>query len=107
MTDQHFVLSYLPFWIVVYGLAVIAWTCIGRFLLSPIGRHDPRNGIWRAFLFLTDWWLVAVRFVTPLYITPAFHPLIAALWAFGIRFVATLVLFRLGLAPRLSQMQPG
>lgn len=107
MNEPHFILSFLPFWAVVYGFAVIAWTCIGRFLLAPFAARNPGNYIWRAFCALTDWWLAIVRTVTPLYILPAFHPLLGALWAFGLRFVLALAMLALGLAPRVSQMQGG
>ncbi len=100
-------IGFLPFWIVNYGLALVAWSCIARFGMQSFMAPDSPNYIWRAFRFLTDWWLALVRAVTPLYVSPVFHPLIGALWAFGIRFAATLAMFALGLAPRLSQMQPG
>lgn len=107
MNQPHFILSYLPFWIITYGLAVLAWTSIGRFVLGAVIPHDSRNYIWRGFRFLTDWWIAAVRSVTPLYILPIFVPLLAALWAFALRYVFALTMFALGFAPRLSQMQGG
>ena len=34
MTGDDFLWGYLPFWILNYGLAVVIWTCFGRFLLA-------------------------------------------------------------------------
>jgi hypothetical protein len=106
-SQPHFILSFLPFWLVTYGLAVVAWTSLGRFLLQAMVAPDSPNYIWRAFRFLTDWWVAAVRVVTPLYVLPLFLPLIAAFWAFVLRYVFALVMFAAGWAPRLSTMQPG
>ncbi len=105
--QPHLVFSFLPFWIGTYGLAVIAWTSLGRFVLQVMVAPDSRNYIWRGFRFLTDWWFAAVRFVTPLYILPVFMPLVAAFWAFALRYVFSLTMFAMGFAPRLSTMQGG
>jgi hypothetical protein len=108
MTDQsHHILGFLPFWIGLYGLAVLAWTCLGRFTMQVFMAPDSPNYIWRFFRRLTDWWIGVVRVLTPLYVAPVWLPLLAALWAFGLRFVFVLTMFALGLAPRLSQLQPG
>lgn len=106
-SQPHFILSFLPFWIVTYGLAVVAWTSLGRFLLQAMVAPDSRNYIWRGFRILTDWWVAAVRFVTPLYVAPFLLPLIAAFWAFALRYAFAIGMFATGLAPRLSTMQPG
>jgi|YNPMSStandDraft_2_1061718.scaffolds.fasta_scaffold01554_4 YggT family protein len=105
-SQPHFILSFLPFWLVVYGFAVLAWTSLGRFVLQAMVAPDSRNYIWRFFCVLTDWWIVAVRFVTPLYVAPIFLPLVAAFWAFALRYVLSLSMFAMGLAPRLSTLQP-
>ncbi|TQF76478.1 YggT family protein [Elioraea sp. Yellowstone] len=107
MNGPHLIWSYLPFWVVVYGLAVLAWTSLGRFLLQVFVAPDSQNYIWRFFRLLTDWWVGTVRLVTPLYVAPLYLPLLAALWAFGLRLVIALAMFAAGLAPRLSAMQPG
>lgn len=103
----HHILGFLPFWVGIYGLAVLAWTSLGRFVLQAMVAPDSRNYIWRGFRFLTDWWIAAVRAITPLYILPVFLPLIAAFWAFVLRYAFALAMFALGLAPRLSTMQGG
>jgi hypothetical protein len=105
--QPHFILSFLPFWIGTYALAVIAWTSLGRFLLQAMVAPDSRNYIWRGFRILTDWWIAAVRLITPVYILPVFLPLVAAFWAFALRYAFSLTMLALGLAPRLSTMQGG
>jgi hypothetical protein len=108
MTDQpHYILGFLPFWTGVYGLAILAWTCIGRFAMQVFIAPDSPNYIWRFFRLVTDWWIAAIRFVTPLYVAAIWLPLLAALWAFGLRFTFALTMFAWGLAPRLSQLQGG
>lgn len=106
-SQPHFILSFLPFWVVTYGLAVVAWTSVGRFLLQAMVAPDSRNYIWRGFRFLTDWWIAAVRFVTPLYVPDFLLPLVAAFWAFVLRYAFAIAMFAMGLAPRLSTLQPG
>jgi hypothetical protein len=103
--QPHHILSFLPFWLGVYGLAVVAWTCLGRFVLQAMVAPDSRNYIWRGFRFLTDWWIGAVRFVTPLYVAPFLLPLVGPFWAFALRYAFARAMFALGLAPRLSTMQ--
>ena len=34
--QSDFFWSYLPYWVVAYGLAIIGWTCVGRFLMSAL-----------------------------------------------------------------------
>jgi hypothetical protein len=99
--------SFLPFWVGVYGLAVIAWTSLGRFLLQVMVAPGSTNYIWRGFRLLTDWWLAAMRVITPVYVPALFLPLIGAFWAFLLRYAFALLMFSLGLAPRLSTMQGG
>ncbi|MFQ3623263.1 MAG: hypothetical protein SNJ73_06925 [Acetobacteraceae bacterium] len=105
MDQPHFIWSFLPFWAAVYGLAVVAWTCMGRFALQLVFAPDSSNYIWRFFRLLTDWWLRLVAYVTPAYVGPVFLPLLGALWAFLLRFAVALAMFGAGLAPRLSVMQ--
>ncbi len=107
MDPPHFIWSFLPFWAVVYGFAVLAWTCLGRFALQAFFPPDHPNYIWRGFRLLTDVWIRLVRGITPAYVTPVFLPLLGALWAFLLRFVIAAAMFAAGLAPRLSEMQGG
>jgi uncharacterized membrane protein YdbT with pleckstrin-like domain len=64
MTDApDFLWGYLPFWISMYVLSAVAWTCLARFLLGFFVSHDSRNYIWRGFRILTDWIVLTTRFV--------------------------------------------
>ena len=102
MDQPHFVFGYLPFWIWTYGLAVVAWTCFGRFLLGFIVPPESRNYIWRWFRFLTDWAITAIRIITPRYVEPRFMPLVTMYWAFLLRWTAWPVFNALGMAPTLA-----
>jgi fucose permease len=95
--------SFLPFWIVNYGLAIVVWSCIGRFLLSwAVPAIQPQNYIWRAFVALTEWSVRLAAFITPRYVRPIYLPLIAAFWLYWFARPAAFVAFvQLGLAPRL------
>jgi hypothetical protein len=105
--EPHFIFSYLPFWVPLYALAVLAWTSVGRFMMQVFVAPDSPNYIWRFFRLLTDWWLRAIRTITPLYVSPFYLPLLAALWAFALRFVFAITMFALGLAPRISELRGG
>jgi hypothetical protein len=105
--EADLILPYLPFWLVIYGLALIAWASIARFGMQAWMPPDSRNYIWRGFRLLSAPAVGFARFVTPRYVAPLWWPLLGALWAFGIRFVASLIMLALGMVPRLSTMQPG
>ncbi len=91
--------EFIPFWLVNYGLALIMWLCVGRFLLSFFIVRQPNNYIWRSFRFFTEWAVAAASFITPRYIHPALLPPIAALWIFYIRLLAFAVFHQAGLTP--------
>jgi hypothetical protein len=98
---------HVPFWIVNYGLAVVFWTCLGRFLLFifVVGRHE-QNYIWRAFLGLTNWWVRPVAFVTPRLVSWFYIPLVAAFWIYVLRVALFLVLRYYGLTPSVPGLAP-
>ncbi len=103
MTQPDFVFGYLPFWIVNYGLAVVLWSCLGRFLLSLfVPSIQPGNYIWRAFRALTDWAVASASFITPRFIPAFFLPPIAAFWLFYARVIFFIVMWNLGLVPTLT-----
>jgi YggT family protein len=102
MNQPHIFWGYLPFWLWTYGLAVIAWTCVGRFLLGFIVPADSPNYIWRWFRRLTDWWLRMVAVVTPRYIEPRYLPLVGMYWAFLLRFAGWPLFNLVGMAPTLT-----
>jgi hypothetical protein len=103
MSQPHFIWSYLPFWIVNYGLAVVLWSCIGRFLLSFfVPSLQPGNYIWRAFRVLTEWAVQATRFITPSLVAPVFLAPIAAFWLYHLRVVLFLVMWQAGMTPSIT-----
>lgn len=98
-----FVLGYLPFWIVAYGTAIVAWSCVGRFLLELLVPPTSPNYILRWFQRLTNWAVAATRAITPRFFHTRHLPLITAYWAFVVRFAATTWMLNHGLVPALSQ----
>src|SRR5262245_20458934 len=107
MREPDFLLGYLPFWIVNYGLAVVVWSCIGRFLLACfVPRLQPGNYIWRAFRALTEWAIVGTSFITPRYVSPFFLPLLAAAWLYALRIVLFVAMWNAGMTPTLGPPRP-
>lgn len=103
MNNPDFFWSYLPFWIVNYGLAMVAWSCLGRFLLAFfVPSLQPTNYIWRAFVVLTEWAVRLTGLITPSYVRPMFLAPIAAFWIFHLRVVAYFALAAAGMTPRLT-----
>jgi hypothetical protein len=100
--EQHFVFGHLPFWLVVYFLALTAWACLGRFMLQAFLPPDSPNYIWRGFRLLTGWAVAAARRLVPGYITAPFLPLVAACWLFGLRLVFGVFMIAAGWAPRIG-----
>jgi hypothetical protein len=99
---DDFLLSYLPFWIVTYVLAVAGWSCIGRFMMQFVVQADSTNYIWRAFRALSAWPVAAARLMVPSYIHGPFLPLIAAFWIFILRIGFGIAMLSAGLAPRVT-----
>jgi len=85
-----------------YGLAMIAWTCIGRFMLSAFVAEGSRNYIWRAFVAISAPAIACARAISPSAIPFGFLPVVAAFWLFMLRVVLFIVLFHAGLVPRIS-----
>lgn len=102
MTDApDFIWGYLPFWISMYALSAVAWTCLARFLLGFFVAPDSRNYIWRGFRFLTDWAVLATRMVTPGLIPGLAIPVLAFVWVFVLRAAVAIVLLQVGMVPML------
>ncbi|MBY0336288.1 MAG: YggT family protein [Acetobacteraceae bacterium] len=99
---NDFVAGHLPFWIVNYTLALVAWACLGRFMMSAFIAPDSPNYIWRGFRLLTDWAVATARVLVPSFVTPMFLPLVAFCWLFAIRWVVGLSFIGAGLAPRIT-----
>lgn len=100
---MDFVLDYIPFWIVAYGTAVVAWSCAGRFLLELMVPPDSPNYILRWFRLLTDWAVRLAALVTPRFFHTRYLPLITAFWAFVVRFALTTLLLLQGMVPVVSR----
>jgi hypothetical protein len=91
---------YLPFWVINYALAIVMWSCVGRFVLSfLLGRLPPAFYINRAFVWLTQWWVATVRYGTPGFIHPIFLPLIAAFWMVYFRIAVFIAMYSAGMIP--------
>lgn len=97
-----FVTGFVPFWIVTYGTAIVAWSCVGRFLLEIMLPPDSPNYILRWFQRLTNWAIRLTQVITPRFFHTRYLPLITAYWTFVIRFVATTWLLSQGMVPTLT-----
>jgi uncharacterized protein YggT (Ycf19 family) len=95
-------LSHLPFWLTNYGLAMVAWTCIGRFMLSVFVAEGSRNYIWRAFVAISAPAMACARAISPRAVGLPLLPLVAAFWLFLLRVIIFIVLFHAGMVPRIS-----
>lgn len=104
--ESHFLLGYLPFWLVTYALAVAGWTCLGRFLMQWVVPPDSPNPIWRVFRWLTNWAVGAARLLVPRYVAPPVLPLVAAFWLFVLRIGFGVAMLVAGWAPRLGPVGP-
>ena len=103
MTPPDFFWGYLPFWIVNYGLSLVAWACVGRWLMSFfMPATQPTNYIWRSFLWLTSWAVRSASFVTPSLVGLSWMPLVAAFWLFWLRVGFFLAMSGAGMTPRLA-----
>jgi hypothetical protein len=102
-----FILGYLPFWITNYILALLAWACIGRFMMSAFIKPDSPNYIWRGFRFLTAVPVGVARALVPSYVTAMWLPLVACCWLFALRWLIGLSFIGAGLAPRLAPAAGG
>ncbi len=100
-------LDHLPFWVMSYTLAVVGWTCVGRFLLGLFLPPDSPNYIWRAFRALTDWAVRAVSVVTPQAVPVPLLVPITALWVFVLRGVLSLAMLAAGMVPSLGPAPGG
>jgi hypothetical protein len=102
MQQPDFVTGYLPFWIMNYALAAVVWSCVGRFLLSFfMPAIQPSNYIWRGFVWITEWSVVASRWITPSPVPGLLLPLVAAFWLFHLRVILFLLFWRFGMTPSI------
>ncbi|HSV28974.1 MAG TPA: hypothetical protein VLL76_05430 [Candidatus Omnitrophota bacterium] len=103
MENKDFVFGYLPFWIVTYGTAVVAWSCVGRFLLEMIVPPQSSNYILKWFQRLTNWAIRLTKLVTPAFFHTRYLPLITFYWTYVVRFVLTTWLLTQGMVPAITQ----
>ncbi|MCW5748664.1 MAG: YggT family protein [Alphaproteobacteria bacterium] len=85
-----------------YALSLVFYALFGRFLMSFIVPPDSRNYIYRSFVWLTDWIMRPVAFVTPSAIPPLFLPPVAAFWIVVLRVAFFMLMYSLGLTPRAA-----
>lgn len=90
-----------------YAVSVVIYTLLGRFLLGFLLPPDSANYIWRWFRRITDPFMRAASFVTPLAVPGLFLAPIAALWLFLLRFFAFAALAAYGLTPQLGAAGTG
>ena len=95
-------LRYIYFHIPNYVLAALMYTCFGVFLLDIFFRPGSSNPIYRAFHRIADPFFRLLAPVTPGFLPPFLIPLYAAFWTIFLRMLFYMLLFSLGLAPRLS-----
>lgn len=106
MDESGFLLAYLPFWVVNFGLAMVGWTCLAIFILTPLTAGKP-SPILRGFRFISGWAIAAVRVITPSYVAPPFLPLVAFFWVFAVRYIAALTMLAMGWGPSLTRYATG
>jgi hypothetical protein len=105
MNASQFFWGHLPFWVVTYGLAVVGWTLVGRFMLQFLVPQDSALVIWRVFRRLTDWAVSVARRLVPSYVAPGYLPLVAAFWVFVLRLGLGIAFWSAGWAPPFAPPQ--
>jgi uncharacterized protein YggT (Ycf19 family) len=91
-----------PFWQYWYYqlpnflLAALAYSLLGRFVLSLFLPPDTQNYIQRWFVRLTEPVVRIVRWITPALVPPILLPLAAAVWLMLLRVVLLVVFLRSG-----------
>ena len=103
MNQADFFWGYLPFWFLNYGLSLVGWACVGRWMLSFfVPSMQPDNYIWRSFVWLTEWVVRASDLITPASIGRRWIPLVAAFWVFWLCIGIYFAMSAMGWTPRLS-----
>ena len=90
-----------------YALSLVFYALFGRFILSFFLPPDSRNYIYRSFIWLTDWIVRPVAFVTPSAIPGVFLPPVAAFWVVVLRVAFFMLLYYLDLTPRMAPARTG
>ena len=97
-----FLAEYWPFHVANYLLAVVAYTLIGRSLLSLFVPQTSNFFVMRFFRMITDPFIRAFRLVTPGFLHPFAVPLYVAFWIFVLRLAFGITMLKFGFAPVLS-----
>lgn len=92
--------SYWYFHIPNYALSVVFYCLFGRFALAFFLPADTRNYIFRSFVWLTQWIVRPVAFITPSAMPPLLMPPIAAFWVVVLRLALFTALYSAGLLPK-------
>lgn len=100
MQGNEYFWANMPFWVFMYALAVISWTCFGRFLLAVFVKDSSKNYILRWFERLTDWAIRLIDLITPRAVARGLMPLVTAVWFFLFRFLAFSIFLNAGLLTR-------
>ena len=74
-----------------YTCAIIAWTCIGRFLMTAFLPPDHPNYIFRFFKLVTNWAVSLTDWVSPRFINLRFMPLVTAFLIGGFSWIGLAV----------------
>lgn len=90
-----------------YVLAALMYTLFGRFLLSFILAPSSPNYIYRWFQRLTWPVQVIVGAITPAFVAERYLPLAGMFWLASARLAFYVLMFRAGLAPKLSAVAWG
>ncbi|GGB24402.1 YggT family protein [Tistrella bauzanensis] len=85
-----------------YILSLLVYTLIGRALLSAFVQPDNPNYIWRFFCRITDPVLKITNPLTPRFVVSGLRPIVAAGYLWILRLIFWLIMYNLGLAPRLA-----
>ena len=85
-----------------YLLAVAMYTLLGRLVLGLFVPEQWDNYIWRAFRWITDPVLAAVRAISPALIAGSWLILAATVWVMIARVAFTLAMVEAGLTPPIG-----
>jgi hypothetical protein len=85
-----------------YGLAVLMYACVGRFLLGLVAKPGWDNFIWKGFVMVSDVAVKPVAAITPNVVPPPVLVLFAILWLTIARVALFFEMARWGLAPRIG-----
>jgi hypothetical protein len=83
-------------------LAMAMYTLLGRFVLSFFFAHESEAAFWKVLRQITDPFVTAASYVTPLIVPRPLLVLVAVVWLFALRILFFLVAVMYGFAPRIG-----